>query len=53
MYYQEFIKIYKEGNYNDINFRENEIQKYFVYYQIYNNNNIDNQNIKKNFNNVT
>ena len=43
----------KEKQYNKIDFSNIEIQKYYVYYLIYENNSIDNPTIKKSFYNLT
>ena len=51
--YNEFCSIMKEKQYNKIDFSNIEIQKYYVYYLIYENNSIDNPTIKKSFYNLT
>ena len=47
--YETFVSLMNQKNRKELNF--NEIQKYFVYYCITNNKNIDNPTIKKNLKN--
>ena len=47
--YEEFITLMKEKKYNLIDFKNRYNQKYYVYYLINENKNIDNPTIKKNF----
>lgn len=51
--YEEFKKNFKEKNYKDLNFSLKKIQKYYAYYAISKNNNIDNPTLKKNFKKLT
>ena len=53
MDYQDFAKLMKNNGLKDINFKERKIQKYFVYYKIMNNNNIDNPSLKKKFKEIS
>ena len=51
--YQDFVEIMKNNTIKDLNFKEKKIQKYFVYYCLNNNTNIDNQAIKNKFSELT
>ena len=45
--YEEFVRLMKDNKIRDINFKKRKIQKYYIYYSINENNNIDNPSIKK------
>ena len=51
--YDEFCQILKDKDYNKLDFKDKEIQKFYVYYIISENNNIDNPSIKKYYYNLT
>ena len=51
--YKEFLEFIEKKEYEKLDFSKNKIQKYYVFYSIYKNNNIDYQTIIKNFNSIT
>ena len=51
--YDEFTILMKNKEYNKINFKEREMQKYYSIFAISENNNLDNPSLKKNFFNLT
>ena len=48
MDYEQFIELFIHKKYDNINFEDKVIQKYYVEYLISNNNSIDNPTLKKN-----
>ena len=51
--YKEFLEFIEKKEYEKLDFSKIKIQKYYVFYSIYKNNNIDYQTIIKNFNSIT
>ena len=51
--YEEFLQLYEEKKFEEIDFKNRKIQKYFTIYAISKDNNIDNAELKKLFNKIT